>query len=95
MRGIIDVIIGLVFVVGGLSGKLAFRGTNSGGLLAVVGGGLIAFGIYKMSQSSRGAEAQLPPQNDGHAPSWDQAPAANPAPQKSAENDVLKPPTGS
>ncbi len=84
MRGIIDVIIGLVFVVGGLSGKLAFRGTNSGTLLAVVGGGLIAFGIYKMSQSGRGAQAELPSQNEGpggqtdqqgHAPSWDQPPA--------------------
>ncbi len=48
MRGVLNIIIGLVFVVGGLSGKLAFRGTQSGGLLAVVGAGLIGLGVYRM-----------------------------------------------
>ncbi len=48
MRGVLNIIIGLVFVVGGLSGNLAFRGTQSGGLLAVVGVGLIGLGVYRM-----------------------------------------------
>lgn len=100
MRGILNIIIGLVFVVGGMSGKMVFRGTGSGGLLAVVGLGLIGLGVWRMVQASGGSQAQLPPQNanpgdpqghGGHAPSWDQPPATA---QKSGD-DVLKPPTGS
>jgi hypothetical protein len=52
MRGIIDIIIGLVMVVGGLSGNLVFRGTDSGGLLAVVGVVLIGFGVFRLIKSS-------------------------------------------
>jgi hypothetical protein len=48
MRGILSIIIGLVFIVGGLSGKLALRGTESGPLLALVGVGLIGLGIYRI-----------------------------------------------
>lgn len=43
-----NIIIGLVFVVGGLSGNLALRGTQSGPLLALVGGGLVIWGIVQM-----------------------------------------------
>lgn len=43
-----NVIIGAIFVIGGLSGKLALIGTNSGGALAVVGGGLIVWGLIQM-----------------------------------------------
>ncbi|MCW5681600.1 MAG: hypothetical protein KF794_07590 [Xanthobacteraceae bacterium] len=50
---IINIVIGLVFVVGGLSGQLALRGTNSGPLLAAVGGLLLAFGIYRAVKLSR------------------------------------------
>jgi hypothetical protein len=48
MRGIISIIIGLVFIVGGLSGKMAIRWTQSGAGLAVVGVAIIAYGIYQM-----------------------------------------------
>ena len=47
-RGIIDIIIGLVLVIGGLSGKLVFIGTQSGPLLAVLGLGLVGWGGYRI-----------------------------------------------
>jgi hypothetical protein len=43
-----NIIIGIVFIIGGLSGKLALIGTNSGGGLALFGGGLIVWGIIQM-----------------------------------------------
>jgi hypothetical protein len=51
MRGLVNVIIGLVFIVGGLSGKLAMRGTQSGAALAAIGGVLLLLGIYRMATS--------------------------------------------
>lgn len=50
MRGIGNLIIGGIFVVGGLSGKLALIGTNSGGALVAVGAGLAVFGIYQLAK---------------------------------------------
>ena len=55
MRGILNIVIGLVFVVGGLSGKLVFIGTNSGGLLAVVGLGLVGLGIWRLASARKAA----------------------------------------
>ncbi len=46
MGAVINIVIGLVFVVGGLSGSLALRGTGSGPLLALLGGTLIAWGVF-------------------------------------------------
>jgi len=43
-----NLIFGLIAVVGGLSGKLVLRGTNSSGLLAVIGGVLIIIGLYQL-----------------------------------------------
>lgn len=43
-----SIIIGLVFIVGGLSGTLALIGTNSGTALAVVGVLLVGRGIYRI-----------------------------------------------
>ena len=43
-----SVIIGLIFIVGGLSGKLALIGTNSGIALAVVGVLILGRGIYRI-----------------------------------------------
>jgi hypothetical protein len=53
-----SVIIGLIFIVGGLSGKLALIGTNSGVALAVVGVLLVGRGIYRIRQQ----KAQQQPQ---------------------------------
>lgn len=52
MRGISNIIIGGVFIVGGLTGKLALIGTHSGIALAVVGGVLVALGIFRMVRAS-------------------------------------------
>lgn len=46
-----NVIFGLVFIVGGASGQLALRGTNSSSALMVVGGVLVAFGLVQMVRS--------------------------------------------
>lgn len=43
-----NIIIGGVFIVGGLSGNMALRGTNSGPALAVVGGLLVVWGIVQV-----------------------------------------------
>ena len=47
-RGIGDIIFGLIFIAGGLSGKLALIGTNSGEALAALGAALCAYGGYKI-----------------------------------------------
>ena len=47
MRGIISIVIGLVFIIGGLTGKLSLRFTDSGYALAGVGVLLIALGTYR------------------------------------------------
>ena len=54
MRGVVNLIIGGVMLVGGLSGKLVLKGTQSGGALAAIGGVLICVGIYRMTKSNNG-----------------------------------------
>lgn len=49
MRGIINIIIGIIFIVGGLSGKLVLLGTHSGGALAVLGVVLLVLGFFRMA----------------------------------------------
>lgn len=53
MAGIFNIVLGLVFVVGGLSGGLVFRGTDSGQLLAVVGVVLVAYGGYQAWKAAK------------------------------------------
>ena len=53
-RGIINLIIGGVMVVGGLSGNLVLKGTQSGGGLALVGLVLIGVGVYRMANNKPG-----------------------------------------
>ncbi len=48
MRGILNIVIGVVFIVGGLSGHLALIGTNSGPLLAVLGLVLVGLGTFRL-----------------------------------------------
>jgi len=43
-----NIIIGIAFIVGGLSGKLALRGTESGHALAAVGGLLAIWGVVQV-----------------------------------------------
>jgi hypothetical protein len=51
MRGIINIVIGLVFIVGGLTGGMALIGTGSGVALAVVGLLLVCLGIFRLVSS--------------------------------------------
>ena len=46
------IIIGLIMVIGGLSGKLVLRGTESGKALAVFGALLIVWGLVKVIGSN-------------------------------------------
>jgi len=48
VRGIVNVIIGLLLVVGGLSGKFVLLGTNSSVLLAIFGGAIAGLGVYRL-----------------------------------------------
>jgi len=48
-----NIIIGLVFIVGGLSGRLALIGTNSGIALAVLGVILVIWGIVQVAKRSQ------------------------------------------
>jgi len=52
-RGILNIVIGLVFVVGGLTGKLALIGTNSGAALAVVGLGICGLGVWRIVKAPK------------------------------------------
>lgn len=48
-----NIIIGLIFVIGGLSGKLALRFSGSSTALAVVGAGLIVWGAVQVARARR------------------------------------------
>jgi hypothetical protein len=48
-----NIVIGAVFIIGGLSGHLALRGTNSSIALAAVGVGLIGWGLYQVVNKNR------------------------------------------
>ncbi len=52
-----NIVIGLIMLVGGLSGQLALIGTNSSGALAVVGALMMAFGVYQVTQKSKSENA--------------------------------------
>jgi hypothetical protein len=45
----VKIILGVVFIIGGLSGKLVLIGTNSGVALAVVGAVMIVWGILRIA----------------------------------------------
>ncbi len=52
MRGIFNIIIGGIMVVGGLSGVLVLKGTQSGGALAAIGGFLVILGFVRLLRSA-------------------------------------------
>ncbi len=51
-----NIIIGIVFVIGGLTGNLALRGTNSGEAIAAVGAGLVVWGIVQVMKARKGGD---------------------------------------
>lgn len=52
-----NLLVGILFIIGGLSGEFVLIGTNSGGLLAVLGFGLVIKGIYDMTRDKQEEEA--------------------------------------
>ena len=52
-----NILIGIVFIVGGLSGKLALIGTNNGEALAALGAGLLIWGVVQLVRAKK---AQAP-----------------------------------
>ena len=48
-----NIVIGVLFVIGGLSGQFALRGTESSGALAVIGAGLIGWGVFQVFRARR------------------------------------------
>ena len=48
-----NIVVGIVFIIGGLSGKLSLRGTNSGPALAVVGAALVIWGVVQMKKKKK------------------------------------------
>jgi hypothetical protein len=48
MRGILNIIIGAVMIIGGLSGALVMRGTGSGVALAVLGAVFVVLGLFRL-----------------------------------------------
>lgn len=57
MRGLFNILIGLVFIGGGLSGRMALIFTDSPMALAAVGVVLVGMGVMQMLSSSGDAEA--------------------------------------
>lgn len=52
----LNIIIGILFIAGGLSGKVALKGTDSSMALAAVGGGLLIWGIVQVVKGRRAQE---------------------------------------
>ncbi|MCC6334929.1 MAG: hypothetical protein IT380_13210 [Myxococcales bacterium] len=52
MRGLGNLIIGLLFIIGGMGGGLVLRGTSSGGALAVLGLVLCVVGGVQLANAS-------------------------------------------
>jgi len=50
VRGVINVIIGGAMIIGGLSGNLVLKGTQSGADLAVLGVVICLYGLYRCFQ---------------------------------------------
>jgi hypothetical protein len=48
MRGTLNIIIGAVMIIGGLSGSLVMRGTGSGVALAVLGAVFVVIGVFRL-----------------------------------------------
>ena len=48
-----NIIIGIIFIIGGLSGYLALRGTQSGYALAAIGAALLIWGIVQVTRTRK------------------------------------------
>ena len=57
-KGIFRVIVSIFFIIGGLSGKLVLRGTNSSGALVIAGLVFLVLGIYSMANNGNQTEEE-------------------------------------
>jgi hypothetical protein len=48
-----NIIIGGIFIAGGLSGQLALRGTNSSNAIVAVGAGLVLWGLVQLVRGKK------------------------------------------
>ena len=46
-----NILFGIIFIIGGLSGKLVLIGTNSSGALAAVGAGMLLWGVFQLKSN--------------------------------------------
>lgn len=53
------IIVGVVFILGGLTGALVLRGTGSSGALVIVGIGLVVWGILQGNSSSENSNGDI------------------------------------
>jgi hypothetical protein len=51
MRGIINIIIGAIFIIGGLTGKLSLRGTGSNMGIVILGVALVVIGLLRLKSA--------------------------------------------
>ncbi|MDR0232194.1 MAG: hypothetical protein LBI82_08765 [Dysgonamonadaceae bacterium] len=52
-RAIFNLIISIIFIIGGLSGGLVLRGTNSSGALVIVGFVFLSISIYRLATNGQ------------------------------------------
>jgi hypothetical protein len=50
MRGILSIIVGGIFIVGGLTGRLGSTGAHGGREMVVVGGVLVVIGLMRLAR---------------------------------------------
>jgi uncharacterized membrane protein HdeD (DUF308 family) len=55
-----NIIFGIVFVIGGLSGRLALIGTNSSEALAAVGAAMLIWGIVQVVRARQDSGTKPP-----------------------------------
>lgn len=56
MGGIVNIILGVLMIVAGLSGKFVLLGTNSGVALSVIGAIIAGVGCFRLIKSRSGGE---------------------------------------
>lgn len=54
-----NIVVGIIFIIGGLSGQLVLRGTESSGALVVVGILLFLWGVYQVTKKSSNKKKAL------------------------------------
>ena len=50
---IFNIVVGLICLAGGYSGRFTFIGTNSAGLTMAIGGAITALGVYQLIKNKR------------------------------------------